>query len=58
MTHPCPPCGDGGNTTIHNQDEAEILARVTSGVPTRAEGYQEDDSHVHPVHRERNVAGS
>lgn len=39
------PTGDGGNTTIVNQDEAEILQRTTQGVATRAEGAQEGEFH-------------
>jgi hypothetical protein len=29
------PEGNGGNSTITNQDEAEILARTTQGLPVR-----------------------
>lgn len=51
-------CGDGGNATIHNQDEADMLAACIGAVPLRAEGYQEDDSHVTGAFREASVAGS
>ncbi|MFJ2650871.1 hypothetical protein ACIO1C_29650 [Streptomyces sp. NPDC087420] len=36
----CCPTGDGGNSTITNQDEMEILARTTAGMTVRIEGYQ------------------
>lgn len=36
----CCPTGDGGNSTITNQDEAEILVRTTQGMTVRAEGMQ------------------
>ncbi|MDP9611540.1 hypothetical protein [Streptomyces demainii] len=36
----CCPKGSGGTSTITNQDEAEILARTTAPLPTRAEGQQ------------------
>jgi hypothetical protein len=52
------PCGNGGNSTVHNQNEAEILAGVVTGYPTRAEGYQEDDSHLMGTFYETDVAGS
>lgn len=36
----CCPTGSGGNSTITNQNEAEILVRTTQGLPTRTEGMQ------------------
>ncbi|MFK4187278.1 hypothetical protein ACI2L4_25195 [Streptomyces sparsogenes] len=36
----CCPTGNGGNSTITNQDEAEILARTTGPLPVRTEGQQ------------------
>ncbi|MFJ2176400.1 hypothetical protein ACIOHE_26355 [Streptomyces sp. NPDC087851] len=41
MHEDCEPTGTGGNTTIVNQDEAEILVKATSGMPVRTEGQQE-----------------
>lgn len=41
----CCPTGDGGNSTLTNQDEAEILARTTQGLAIRAEGMQEPGHH-------------
>ena len=58
MAANCAPTGNGGNSTITNQDEAQILARVVPSTPMRAEGYQEDDSHVRQAHREPTVGGS
>lgn len=42
------PTGYGGNSTIANQDEAEILYRTTQMIPTRAEGAQEQEFHGVP----------
>ncbi|MEW1547525.1 hypothetical protein [Streptomyces tsukubensis] len=39
------PKGPGGNTTLVNNDEAEILERTTQGIPMRAEGAQEGEFH-------------
>jgi hypothetical protein len=39
------PEGDGGNSTITNQDEQLILNRTTQGLQTRAEGMQEPGKH-------------
>lgn len=50
--------GDGGNSTLTNQNEALILQRCVSSVPAQAVGYQEDDSHVTPMFRDADVAGS
>lgn len=50
--------GTGGNSTLNNQNEADILAATIAAVPMRAEGYQEDDSHVTGVFYETDVAGS
>jgi hypothetical protein len=41
----CCPVGPGGNTTIINQDEQEILTRTTQGCGVRAEGMQESGRH-------------
>jgi hypothetical protein len=51
--------GDGGNLTIVNQDEREILDRCVAAVPVvAAPGSQEDDSHTMGVFRRGSVAGS
>ena len=39
------PKGDGGNSTIINQDEAEILEATTQRIGTRAEGAQDAEFH-------------
>ena len=36
----CCPTGNGGTSTITNQDEAEILRRTTGPLPVRTEGQQ------------------
>lgn len=41
----CCPKGPGGDTTLINGDEAEILARTTQGLQTRSEGMQEPGRH-------------
>jgi hypothetical protein len=41
----CCPVGPGGNTTVINQDEAEILVRTTQACATRTEGMQEPGRH-------------
>lgn len=41
----CCPVGPGGDSTLTNQDEQEILTRTTQGCPTRAEGMQESGHH-------------
>jgi len=41
----CCPVGPGGNSTITNGDEAEILVRTTQGLQTRSEGMQEPGKH-------------
>lgn len=41
----CCPKGEGGNTTVVNQDEREILERTTQGCSVRAEGMQEPGRH-------------
>lgn len=45
MDEKCCPEGPGGNSTLTNQDEQEILTRTTQGCPTRAEGMQEPGRH-------------
>lgn len=53
------PAGDGGTTTIINQDEQMILDRCVSSVPvTVAPGGMEDDSRCVGVFRRADVAGS
>jgi hypothetical protein len=45
MAHENPePTGDGGNSTITNQDEQTILDRVPQ-IPVRTEGMQEPGRH-------------
>jgi hypothetical protein len=39
------PEGPGGNHTLTNQDEAEILVRTTQGLSVRVEGMQEPGRH-------------
>lgn len=39
------PKGDGGNSTITNQDEAMILERTTQTIEVRSEGMQEPGRH-------------
>lgn len=39
------PEGDGGNSTLTNQDEAVILVATTQGCPVRVEGMQESGKH-------------
>lgn len=41
----CCPTGDGGNTTIVNQDEQKILDRTTQNCGVRVEGAQDQDFH-------------
>lgn len=53
------PEGNGGNSTLANQDEAQILAATIAAVPTQGTALgSEDDSHVSPSHRDGDVAGS
>lgn len=40
----CCPTGNGGNSTITNQDEQQILDRVPQ-IPVRTEGMQEPGRH-------------
>lgn len=43
---PC-PTGDGGNSTITNQDEQAILNTTVTAVPVRGTALgSEDDSHL------------
>lgn len=59
MTGPYCPEGDGGNTTIINQDEQLILTATVSAVPIRNTALgTEDDSHVVLGFRDADVAGS
>lgn len=41
----CCPVGPGGDTTIVNQDEQEILVRTTQACGVRTEGMQEPGRH-------------
>lgn len=50
--------GDGGNSTLTNQDEALILMRCVSDVPVMTVGWQADDSHINPAFREPSVGGA
>lgn len=53
------PEGDGGNSTIINQDEQMILNATVNGVQIRNTGLgTEDDSHVTIGYRDGDVAGS
>lgn len=54
------PTGDGGNTVLRNQNEADILAATVAAVPVVAPAntYQEDDSYLTPMFRDADVAGS
>lgn len=40
----CDPTGDGGNSTLTNQDEQLILDRVVQ-IPARTEGMQDSEAH-------------
>lgn len=55
QTQPAAVTGDGGNSTITNQDEALILQRCVSSVPVQTVGYQADDSHITPQFREQGI---
>lgn len=44
MDDKCEPTGDGGNSTITNQDEQTILDRCTQ-IPSRIEGAQDGELH-------------
>lgn len=60
MPTPC-PTGDGGNSTLTNQDECEIFDKTLAAINMGAAPdsmYVEDDSHVMGVYREADVAGS
>lgn len=54
------PTGDGGNTTLRNQNEQDILNRTIAAIPVVAPAgtYQEDDSYLTPMFRDGDVAGS
>jgi hypothetical protein len=55
------PEGDGGNSTITNQDEAMILAQTIGSMPIRGvDVYTEDDSHLQGQYKimASDVAGS
>lgn len=55
QTQPAAVTGDGGNSTITNQDEKTILDRFVSNVPVQTVGYQADDSHITPQFREQSI---
>ncbi len=53
------PTGDGGSSTITNQDERAILDATIAAVPVRNTPLGiEDDSHVVIGYRDGEVAGS
>lgn len=53
------PTGDGGNSTITNQDEQLILNATVAAVPIQNTALgSEDDSHVVIGFRDGDVAGS
>lgn len=59
MTDPYCPEGNGGNSTITNQDEQMILNATVSTVPIQnTELGTEDDSHVTIGYHDADVAGS
>jgi hypothetical protein len=41
----CCPTGTGGNSTITNQDEQEILNRTMQMPKVRVEGMQDSEAH-------------
>lgn len=41
----CCPKGNGGNSTVTNQDERQILERTATTLPVRTEGTQEGQAH-------------
>ncbi|WP_261994345.1 hypothetical protein [Streptomyces sp. t39] len=41
----CEPTTTGGDTTIRNGDEQQVLDACVARVPQRAEGAQEQDFH-------------
>jgi hypothetical protein len=45
MDDKCCPVGPGGNTTIVNQDEADLLAQVVQGLETRSETQIDAEAH-------------
>lgn len=48
----------GGNNTLVNQNEAEVLDATIEDAPFRQADVQEDDSHVQGIYRETEFAGS
>jgi hypothetical protein len=53
------PTGNGGNSTITNQDEQLILNATVAAVPVRGTALgTEDDSHVSLGYHDGDVAGS
>lgn len=62
MATPC-PVGDGGNTTIINQDEQLILLKTFAAIEVRSGVeplWQEDDSHIQGIYAQEtsDVGGS
>ena len=60
MPTPC-PTGDGGNSTLTNQNEQDILDKTFAAIsmgPAPDSMYTENDSYVTGVYRENDVAGS
>lgn len=55
QTQPAAVTGDGGNSTLTNQDEKTILDHFVSNVPVQTVGYQADDSHITPQFREQSI---
>ena len=45
MDEKCCPVGPGGNTTLINQNEQEILDRTTQGLAVEAVGCQDGELH-------------
>jgi hypothetical protein len=61
MAGPYCPEGDGGNSTVTNQDEAVILAATVAAVPVQGTALgTEDDSHLQGQYKVMagDVAGS
>lgn len=52
------PLTGGGNHTLMNGNEEDVLEATTQGLTTRVEGSQEDDSHTMGAFRRADVAGS
>jgi hypothetical protein len=58
-TEPAAVTGDGGNATLVNQNEAEILDRTVTSIPVViAPGGADDFSYVNPRFRESAIGGA